>query len=451
MVWPQEGVKKRVLLISHYFPPLNQIGGLRLAFWAKYLSREGYLVDVITSDKRNIPEPKDINFSFPDGVGVYEVPADLPGLVNFLKKADATAALGGSENAGSFAKSVLKGARGVALKLLGSLATPTWFYMGAFLRTARELMAKRDYDVLITSYSPGVTHLVGYWLKRRQPSLIWLADFRDPWFDNQIASASPPFSLLEKFLERLCANSTDILTVVSDAMKEIYRARYPQKCVVTLPNGFDPDEHLDWKERLLSVQNVPWDTSSAPNVEILYTGTIYPGYQDPTPLLRALRSLRSQHPGEQIKVVFVGARAFHVLELAQALGVQDSVEYLGHVPRNEAIALQKRSSALLLLGNPHKKSNFVLTGKIFEYLVSGRPILALGFSDDSEIARLLREWGVGINCGTDERCIQGFLDTLLRLGYWPDYKPNIEAIENFSYEKIIKKLIGLLEGGCEEN
>jgi hypothetical protein len=91
---------------------------------------------------------------------------------------------------------------------------------------------------------------------------------------------------------------------------------------------------------------------------------------------------------------------------------------------------------VLLLESPESKSSGALTGKIFEYIASGTPILSVGSPKGSAIWNLIAETGTGICCGTDEAAIKREL-LLLKDGRGrPDwYQPKIDEILKYSRER----------------
>ena len=101
---------------------------------------------------------------------------------------------------------------------------------------------------------------------------------------------------------------------------------------------------------------------------------------------------------------------------------------VGSLERSEALGLQRRADTLLVLaeGNEVRPARSVATGKLFEYLGAGRPILVLG--EESEAARIVREAQAGIVApGDDPRAIADVLERLVRREVGPPPAPTSTA------------------------
>lgn len=433
----------KLLLITHYFPPLNQIASLRMAHWVKYWARDGVQVDVLTTYKHPEDSPRDLAVELPDGVRVLEVDYMFPRAYRWLKRLDTQAReRGQSVHAGTGTRrKALWLLRQTVLESMGSLSSPTLLWYGkAVAQGARELERER-YDILVSSYSPPVAHLVASRLKKKDPSLFWVADFRDLWVGNHLNPARPPFSWVERFLEGTSVGQwADLVVTVSEPLAD-YLASSLSKPTIVIENGFDPEEFPGWEQRLAR-RNGERSRSGGPKI-VTFTGTVYAGYHDLTPLFRAIKRVATRHglSERDLQVRFLGARLPTVAELARTEGVEPFVSIGGHVSRQEVLRIQANSDALLLLGRDDPQSRGVLTGKVFEYLLSGKPVLSIGFSDDSSVAALLNQTGTGVNCAKDIDRITDFLIDLVRTGTWHGFSPNVDAIRRFSREEQARRLL----------
>ena len=147
-------------------------------------------------------------------------------------------------------------------------------------------------------------------------------------------------------------------------------------------NGYEADEFTS--RRAEPTPGLP--------LKIVYTGEIYVGKRDPAALFEAIRRL-GVGP-ETLRVEFRGITVMPLAEQARQMGVDSVVEVGPAVPRAECVALQQSSDVQLLLmwNDPGEVGNY--TGKLFEYLGSGRPILMMGYPH-GVAAQLIRERGAG--------------------------------------------------------
>jgi glycosyltransferase involved in cell wall biosynthesis len=260
-------------------------------------------------------------------------------------------------------------------------------------RAVHRLLDREGFDCMITSGPPHSTHLVGLVLGRSRPP--WIADLRDGW---RFEPLRPPWptraqEALDDALERRVARAADALVGVTRPIAEDLRGRLGVNAVF-IPNGSDPD----WEASARSVQPPALDPQT---YNIVHTGTLGSGgWRDPRALFVALRRLGAEQASggsRRPRLVLAGRREPELEPLLEGLG-DGLVARLGHVPRAQALALQRRADALLLLTSPRHVSH--ATGKLYEYLAAGRPIIAL--ARGNEAARVVQETGTGIAVPPDD-------------------------------------------------
>jgi glycosyltransferase involved in cell wall biosynthesis len=181
-------------------------------------------------------------------------------------------------------------------------------------------------------------------------------------------------------------------------------------------NGFDPD-----------VQPAAPMAGDDGALRLVHTGTLSgPRGRDPRPLLEALRA-HNADGGPKIRLLLAGRPSVEDERLIAQAGLGDALRHLGLLDRPATLRLQRDADALLLLTGTHRSE---ATGKLFEYLASGRPILAV--ARDNEAARIVRETGTGETVdGADPAALRSALkrvaDGALDRGYAP------HDVERFLY------------------
>ena len=203
-----------------------------------------------------------------------------------------------------------------------------------------------------------------------------------------------------------------------------------KKPAIKIPNGFDIGENE--VKRIISrskkVIKRPF--------RIVYTGIIYRGVQDPKPLLDAISHLlkSNQINSSDVTVDFYGDKLEVVNEHTKQPEFKSFIRLMGHVKREIALDAQRDAGALLLLASSHPKMRGALSGKIFEYIVAGRPILCVGSRSEYEIGQLLHQTGTGVVIGPND--LKKLPKILLELIQNPTnvkwYKPNIDEILKYS-------------------
>src|SRR5207248_1972371 len=138
--------------------------------------------------------------------------------------------------------------------------------------------------------------------------------------------------------------------------------------VQTIENGFDPDDFRGAQEPLTN------------NFSITYTGQLYEGRRDPTPLFEVLSQLLAEKAlaAADVRVRFYGPVEAWLPQQVARYRLGDVVEIHGVVPRGEALRHQAESQVLLLLGWSDTREDGQHTGKLFEYFGAARPVLAVG-------------------------------------------------------------------------
>jgi glycosyltransferase involved in cell wall biosynthesis len=179
----------------------------------------------------------------------------------------------------------------------------------------------------------------------------------------------------------LCRAADRVITV-SEGLAETLKTMTSAP-VTVIPNGFDSS--------LLPAELPP----PSRIFTILYAGTLVPVRQDPRPVFQALAIClnRGLIPRGEVEIIFLGTKP-ETLNLYLKDGFEHlPIRVVGRERHKQALALQTQASVLLVLAHASEKG--IMTGKIFDYLAAGRPILAVP-DDRDTTATLLRSTGAGV-------------------------------------------------------
>lgn len=404
---------KKVLIITYDWPPRNSIATHRPYSWARYLSEKGVEVTVLTAQKQFFDEPLDLDLPKLDGVKVVEADYKvMMPIYSSSKNLNPQRWLG-----------VLKKLKEFISNLSG------WEYdIRSNWAGAADGMIKEvgfDFDVVISTYGPDSAHLIASKFKKMNPLLYWVADYRDLWSQNARKANSYLFKKIIKRKEIKVVGGADLFTTVSHELSEVLRQLVIKKPEV-IYNGFDIDLDPENYKRPLFI--------SGGCLRIVYTGRIYPGKRSPLPIIKAIEGLIDDgkiNPSE-IKIHFYGGSTKIIDQEIGELKYPEILEHHGHVPRSDVLNLQKSADLLLLLESGDQDSKGFLTGKIFEYIGAGQPIISIGSERDSAIARVLDETQCGACYGSDVDAIAEDIFSYLRGASPIWYKPNFPAIEFYS-------------------
>ncbi len=232
--------------------------------------------------------------------------------------------------------------------------------------------------------------------------------------------------------------TADLITTVSEPLANQIKSKYKIKNVEVIYNGFDEEvlENID-----------PYPIWSDNKIRIVYTGTIYKGKQDPSPLFTAIKELEASgysHLLQNLEVIFVGDYKANLDTLIEHFQVHKYVRYLGFVKYEDSLRMQRDACVLLFLGFSSENLDGIFTGKLFEYLFSGTQIWAVGVEENTSVGKLIQESRCGVCFGKNVELIKSHLIKLLKSGEKPLINPNLELLHNFSRKKQAEKLINLV-------
>jgi glycosyltransferase involved in cell wall biosynthesis len=357
----------RVLLVTMYFPPAGGGGVQRPLKLAQYLPALGIETHVLAPD-----DPKwvhrDPDLRIPTQAWVHRVRYLGP------KARKPAEELHGTEGLGR----ALVHARIASRRLLVPDASVTWNLTAipAAIRIAR----REGIDAVITTSPPGSVHFVGAAAKRAT-GVKWLADLRDPLIANPHRRADTTATRAKQAaaaaVARLVARGADAVSCVSDAIAKEVQDLHPRGKVETIANGCDFDDFAGLEYR------------RSERFRITHAGSFF-GRRDPRPFLQALHE-----SGLDLVARFVGDFRASDREWAEELGLGRRLELVPYAAHAQALRFQRDSEALLLLvPDAGGRGRGVLSGKVFEYLAAGRPILAV-VPPDGAAAELIRKTGAG--------------------------------------------------------
>ena len=228
-------------------------------------------------------------------------------------------------------------------------------------------------------------------------------DFRDLWTENINFKGLFPFNVYEQLQEYRWCRLADVITTVSEPLARVLEKKHHKKVQIVL-NGFDPEDRMNNKQ----VEKL--DSSK---INILYTGTIYRGFQNPSPLFEALKSLiEDDYPGiSDLLITFAGKNTTEAEKLAEKYGVQSQVNCFGFLKRETILSLQECADILLFLDYNSENGDGILTGKLYEYMFSGTRIWTIG--KVNRASRIIEENDLGEVYGNDVEKIKEALKVLL--------------------------------------
>ena len=382
---------KKVLIITYYWPPSGGSGVQRWLKFVKYFRDFGIepIVLTVTPEFAALPNlDESLEQEIPARIEVHKTRAKSPfGFYKKIKKgAVPNSGFAGEEKANLF-DNLFRFIRG---NFFIPDARIGWNKFA--LEKARELIHLHAIDTVITSSPPHSTQLIGLQLKK-EFNLKWLADLRDPWTEiyyNKLLFRTNWAKKIDYRHEQACLQNADTLIVVSEDIKRRFgeaRETILEKIHV-IPNGFDEEDFS--KEQTKNDTGIKY---------ISYVGNLGLQY----PIEEFLKTFSEfVKVDEQWRIRFVGNVSDVLTTEIQKLGLEKWVEFTPYVEHKKAVEYMINSDLLLLIIPNTENNKGILTGKLFEYIATGNPIIYIG-PEDGDALEILKRNTVNIALNSKEK------------------------------------------------
>ena len=419
---------KKVLIITYYWPPA---GGPGVQRWLKFVK---YLPDFNVQPIVYIPE----NPTYP--IIDKGLLVDLPKNVEILKQKIIEpyfwASIFSKKNTKGISSGIIPNQKKQSFLQKAML----WIRGNIFIPDARILWVKpsvkylskyiqeNNIDTVITTGPPHSLHLIGLKLKAKL-NIKWIADFRDPWTTIGYHKALKLSAFAEKKhkkLEYLVLNSADSIIVTSPTTKSEFQM-ITSKPIEVITNGYDienlPKVILDEKFTLAHIGSLLSD-------------------RNPKILWEVLQELNHEVAGfgANFESKLIGKVSQEILNTISEYNLYEFTNVLGYVSHNKAIEHQRKSQILLLIEIDSEETKSIIPGKLFEYMVSGRPIVGIG-PKGSDFESIITETNTGIFCNyTQKEKLKLKILDYYNLYLNQNLKVNAVGLEKYSRKNLTQKL-----------
>ena len=379
---------KRVLIITYYWPPSGGSGVQRWMKMSKYLPEYDWQPVIYTTENAEYPviDPS-LEKDVPADMEVIRRPIFEP--YSFYKKfigikQDETVKMGFIQE-----KEKKKGWKeNLSLWVRGNFFIPDarCCWVKPSVKYLKEYLKAHPVDAIISTGPPHSMHLIAMKLKE-DLGIPWIADFRDPWteidFYDDLHLSSWADRKQHKLEHEVLTKADKVVTIGWDCARSL--GRLGNRNVRVVPNGYDWD--TDTTQQIVPLSH---------KFTLTHLGIVTPSRNVPQ-LWAALKELKEENADfdKNLKIKLVGQLDQSVIENLKAVGLIDNTEIIPYIPHNEIQQIQQSSQVLLLLINNTPNAKGILTGKLFEYLASGRPILCIG-PEKGDAARIIKETHAGI-------------------------------------------------------
>ena len=420
----------KVLIITYYWPPAGGPGVQRVLKFAKYLPEYGWEPVILTVENGNHPAiDNGLLDEIPEGIKVYKTKTLEPfAIYNRIqgKEKDATIDTFTITKSGKSLKEKL--GKLVRSYLFIPDARKGWKHYA--VKAGLKIAQQENIDLIFSSSPPHSLQLIAKKIAKKT-GLPWVADFRDPWstafwLGDEQKKGLPHKLNIRK--EKSVFAQLDHFTTVSNGTMESYTKLHPhtKDNATLLYNGYDESDF----DSLKSKKNEQFT--------IRYVGTLAQT-QNPLSLFQALAQLKEKEPYiyNKITVEFWGKFDSTIAESSKGYNLESKVNFYGYVKHKKAVELMQTSD-LLILSIPNDDSNGILTGKLYEYIATEKPIIGFG-PQNCEAQQLVEENNFGKFAHDNTQALEILKE---EFAHWENNEPKRETTEKeqFSRKALTQKL-----------
>ncbi len=418
---------QKILIICYYWPPAGGPGVQRWLNFVKYLCE--FNVEPILFVPENAQYPitdKSLLSEIPEGIKVIKQAIFEPyGLASIFSKKKTKRISSGIIQKHQ-KQSLIERAM---LWIRGNFFIPDArkYWVKPSVRTISKLIQAEGIETIVTTGPPHSVHLIGLQLKK-QFTLQWVADFRDPWtsigYHNKL-KLTKASKRKHNALEKQVLETADKVIVTSTTTKLEFE-KLTASPIEVITNGYDGEV----KESVLDEK-----------FTISHIGSLLTD-RNPTILWEALRELCNENAEfkAQLAIQLIGVVGDGVKESLQKHQLAEYIHDYGYVSHEQVVTLQAKSQLLLLLEIDSPETKGIIPGKLFEYLNAKRPILAFG-PENWEAAAIVQETKAGASFTPKQKA--NLKDVLLKW-FVAFQKGELHCksvgIEKYSRRELTKKL-----------
>ncbi|MFA5070037.1 MAG: glycosyltransferase [Patescibacteria group bacterium] len=369
---------RKVLIITYFFPPVGGGAVIRTAKFVKYLPKFGWQPVVLTVDQKLSIQDNELTKEIPpEAIIIRTPPSPFTKFRSYLvqkfiikkSKASQKKEIDPSpQNKKSFTKWLISRLSTFEYLMARLFFIPDQqiFWRGQAVKYAKKLIEEHQIDLIYTTCPPHSLHKIGQKLKK-YARLPWVTDFRDVWTDTPGKKWGPWEKQVELRLEKEVVNKADAIICATEPCKEYLsrRTNYSdEKKFTVIRNGFDLEDFQEQKYIKKDYINITF-----------FGGIDRPHIESFQVLLQAIENIGAEKPELKDKIrvnVFSSADP----NLLRRENEPHAIPYSGFISHKQSLKEYFNSDLLLLILDDRFAQNSY-PGKMFEYMASKRPILAL--------------------------------------------------------------------------
>ena len=373
---------KKALIIAYYWPPAGGPGVQRWLKFAKYLPNFNVEPIVYVPENPNYPIiDETLLDEIPNNITILRQPIKEPyKLAGFLSRKESKRISKGiihQPKSQTFIEKVLLYIRGNFFipDARKNWVKPSIEYLSKYIQ-------ENNIETIITTGPPHSLHLIGMQLKQKL-GVKWLADFRDPWttigYHKQLKLSNKSATKHKQLEKEVLLNADEIITTSFTTSKEFQSII--NKHVITITNGYDD-------QKKSSVELDKKFTCS-------HIGSLL-SQRNPEVLWKVFQELINENEDfkNNFQLNLIGVVSEDVLNSIYKHQLKEYVNLIGYVSHQDAVNYQKQSQVLLLIEIDSEDTKCIIPGKLFEYMVSERPIIAIG-PEEADVETIIKQTNTG--------------------------------------------------------
>ena len=396
---------KKILFIAYFFPPIGGGGVQRSISFSRHLPSEGYLPVIVAGPGQpdrwaRAPYDASLLDKIPSYLKIYRISTPPPTNENHTMNR-------------------------LCRWLYLPKPFPKWWIRSA-IAIGEKAIVDEDISLIYATMNPFESADIASYLSIKY-NIPWVADLRDPWALDEM-TVYPTFihRKLELLKMKNLLPSASLIIMNTPESTKLLKKTFPlfnNKKVITITNGFDEINFSDAVDNTgdcsfkivhsgalhlelgLKHNNKKWWykalKGSRSQVDILT--------RSHTVLFDALQKWfdRCSDAKKDIKVIFIGKLTEADNLLIKKSSIYENVILKGYLPHTENIKILRTADLLFLpMHNlPPEERSSIIPGKTYEYMASGRPILAAVPNGDAR--DFLSKCGTSFICYPDD--IEGMI------------------------------------------
>lgn len=290
------------------------------------------------------------------------------------------------------------------------------------VKHASQYLSTNPVDAVITVGPPHSSHLIGMRLSKKF-NIPHIPVLIDPWVDivyYKDFKRNPLVLKLDRYFEETVMKRSAAIVFVTENTRNDFIRKYP---------GIKDKTHVFyWGYNEEDFSNIHHEITD--KEILLHAGNIF-DYQNTPNLWKTVKE--EINNGRNLFIKFIGTVSPAVKQSITQNGLADRTTYSGFIPYHAVVKEMCSASYLLVCATEPRH----VPGKLFEYLRTGKPVLAFG-EDNDEVKRILEKNNAGMLFRYNDSAKEFFLKS-------KEFTTNIDSVKQYDRRSIARGISEILD------